>query len=220
MAGAELLLCSFLTSALEGEWDISRPGDLNQGGKNSPHPLKRTVGGTQRRSGRFGEEKDAAAAAGTQTSDYEFQKWEPTKCTILLVLISEIDLMHGDEEYKTRLSHFALLSIPRILLWSYCLKTSNNMHHTPNDLKLLQNPSTLRYVSVAATIILRESSPCNVQHCCYKTLSCEVFLMIVVGAATETCRNVVLFCNNLKSLSVSCILLEVFRQQPDCQFMA
>jgi hypothetical protein len=44
------------------------------------------------------------------------------------------------------------------------------MHHIFNDLKLLQNHSTFRHVSVAATtIITRESSSCKLEHRRYKT---------------------------------------------------
>jgi hypothetical protein len=44
------------------------------------------------------------------------------------------------------------------------------MHHTFNDLKLLQTHSTFRQIPVAATTIIRERSPCKLEHRLYKTL--------------------------------------------------
>jgi hypothetical protein len=49
-----------------------------------------------------------------------------------------------------------------------CLKTSNNMHRTFTNLKLLQNHSIFRHVSATATTTIKESSPCKLEQCCYK----------------------------------------------------
>jgi hypothetical protein len=48
-------------------------------------------------------------------------------------------------------TNFTLLSIPCILLSSYCLKNFNAIRHTFNELKLLQSQCTFWHVSVAAT---------------------------------------------------------------------
>jgi hypothetical protein len=44
------------------------------------------------------------------------------------------------------------------------------MHPTFKDLKLLQTHSTFRHVPVTATTIIRERSPCKLEHSRYKTL--------------------------------------------------
>jgi hypothetical protein len=44
------------------------------------------------------------------------------------------------------------------------------MHRTLSDLKLLQNQSTFRHVSVAAKTTIREGSPFKLEQCLYKTL--------------------------------------------------
>jgi hypothetical protein len=44
------------------------------------------------------------------------------------------------------------------------------MHHAFNYLKLLQNHSTFRHVSAAATTLIREISLCKLEHYRDKTL--------------------------------------------------
>jgi hypothetical protein len=59
--GAEVHLHSFLTSAPDGdEWSPSRPGRLTSQ-KEPWYALKKRLGGSQSRSGRFGEEKSLAS---------------------------------------------------------------------------------------------------------------------------------------------------------------
>jgi hypothetical protein len=63
------------------------------------------------------------------------------------------------ESVYTKYNNFTFLFIPCILLSSYCLKDSNNMHHTFNDLKNYYKVTLMfRPISVAATTIIRESS--------------------------------------------------------------
>jgi hypothetical protein len=53
---------------------------------------------------------------------------------------------------------------------NYCLKVANNNAPFNDFRKLLQNHSVFQHVAVAATTIIRESSACKLEHCCYKTL--------------------------------------------------
>ena len=51
------------------------------------------------------------------------------------------------------------------------------MHHAFKYLKLLQNHSTFRHVSAAATTLIREISLCKLEHYRYETVFETVFVL-------------------------------------------
>jgi len=68
----EVLLHSFLTSALEGgEWSTPHTGKFIPG-KDPRYPLNRTLGGPQSLSGRYGKEKHFIYLLGIEPRTFQF----------------------------------------------------------------------------------------------------------------------------------------------------
>jgi len=65
--GLEVWLLSLLTSTLDGgEWSDSRPGSFTPGKYLPGYRLNKSLGGSQNRCGRGGEEKDSLPLPGIE----------------------------------------------------------------------------------------------------------------------------------------------------------